>query len=65
MIALYVNNEPRLLDTASKVDEAIEEIKKKDPSADCHKQTPVACGACGTYHFDNMEAIHCGCHDRY
>lgn len=65
MIALFLNGEPELLASQAEVNQRVEEILCNDPSADIEKCEPSSCGACGTKHFDEKEAIHCGCHDYY
>lgn len=65
MIALFLNGQPELLGSKAEVDRRVGEILLKEPYADIEKRDPSSCGACGTKHFDEKEAIHCGCHDYY
>ncbi len=65
MVALKINGEPILISTLTEVNTRIDEVKARTPDADIEKYQPIACGACGSLHFDQNDAIFCGCHDHH
>ncbi|PSV00317.1 hypothetical protein [Photobacterium kishitanii] len=65
MIALFVNDEPELIDTTAKVQKIVDEIKLSHPDADIEKRDAALCKSCGSRYFYESDAVFCGCHDHY